>query len=115
MNPFFRAVRTTALATALIFSFTLSSAADDDWPQYRGPQADGASPSRGVFESSASVGLDVSWKRPLGSGYSGVSIADGRVVTMFSHDTSDVLSSRWGSWSTRTDRVLQAMFPLTEK
>ncbi|MEE8526055.1 MAG: PQQ-binding-like beta-propeller repeat protein, partial [Thermoanaerobaculia bacterium] len=35
------------------------------------------------------LALEVAWKRPLGSGYSSISVADGRGVTLFSDGDSD--------------------------
>ncbi len=43
--------------------------------------------------SSESVRLEVSWKRPLGSGYSGVAVADGRAMTLFSDGKDDVIAA----------------------
>lgn len=48
------------------------------------------SQAAGVLETE-SFRLDLVWKRPLGSGYSGVSVVDGRAVTMFSDGEFDNL------------------------
>ena len=45
--------------------------------------------SVGAVPTAAEVGLEVVWKRPLGSGYSGIAVADGRAVTMFSDGRFD--------------------------
>ncbi len=66
--------------------------AGSDWPQYRGPNGDGTS-TEIVFSNVDAFGLGVTWKVSIGSGYSGVSIADGRVVTMFSDGTTDVAAA----------------------
>lgn len=63
-----------------------------DWPGYRGPHADGTSIER-VFTSLDALGLELEWRQRIGSGYSGVSIAAGRVVTMFSDGNSDVIAA----------------------
>ncbi len=68
------------------------TAVGDDWPRYRGPSVDGISTAT-AFSGLDSIGLDVAWKRPIGSGYSSISIADGRVVTMFSDGASDVVAA----------------------
>jgi outer membrane protein assembly factor BamB/enterochelin esterase-like enzyme len=62
----------------------------DDWPAYRGPLADGvvrevALPGDGAPQ------LGVTWSSKLGSGYSSVTVADGRALTMFSSGESDYL------------------------
>jgi outer membrane protein assembly factor BamB len=59
-----------------------------DWPHLRGPAYDG----RASFDDEA-ANLELAWKVPLGSGYSGVSAADGKVVTMFSDADADWLAA----------------------
>lgn len=61
-----------------------------DWPGFRGPRGDGASATTGIAGQDQ-VGLNIAWKKELGSGYSGVAVADGRVVTAFSDKNDDVL------------------------
>jgi outer membrane protein assembly factor BamB/enterochelin esterase-like enzyme len=68
----------------------LAAPAAGDWPAFRGPDGDGAARADGVFDSGG-CGLSVAWKQPLGSGYSGMAVADGRVLTMFSDGTSDLV------------------------
>ena len=63
-----------------------------DWPGYRGPNVDGIAMER-VFSEFDALSLAVEWRRSIGSGYSGVSIAGGRVVTMFSDGSSDVIAA----------------------
>ena len=43
------------------------------------------------MDKAASVELEPLWRRPLGPGYSGIVVDGGRVFTMFSDGTSDVL------------------------
>ncbi len=54
----------------------------DDWPQWRGPERDGVWKEEGILETFPEDGLDVVWRTPIGSGYSGPVVADGRVYTM---------------------------------
>lgn len=63
-----------------------------DWPHLRGPAADGRVAAPGTFETGA-VGLDLVWRIPLGSAYSGVAVAGGRAVTLFSDATSDWIAA----------------------
>jgi len=51
----------------------------DDWPQWRGPQRDGTWQETGLVEKFAAPELKISWRKPIGSGYSGPTVADGRV------------------------------------
>lgn len=54
-----------------------------DWPQWRGPQRDGISRETGLMESWPRGGPPLLWRaRGLGSGYSTVSVADGRIFTL---------------------------------
>ncbi len=54
-----------------------------DWPQWRGPQRDGISSETGLLQSWSADGPAVQWRTRLGNGFSGISIANGRVFTMF--------------------------------
>ena len=47
-------------------------------------------PEQGSF-ANPNFGLEILWKKSLGSGYSGISVAEGRVVTMFSDGEFDNL------------------------
>ncbi len=83
----------TRLALSLLLgaAAAASPAADSDWPQFRGPEHNGASHS-GVL-ASASFGLEIDWKRPLGSGYSAISVVSERAVTMFTDGEKDYVVS----------------------
>ncbi len=63
-----------------------------EWTQYRGPDTLGAAEADGLF-AAADLGLRVTWKTELGSGYSRVIIAGGRAITMFSDGESDFLAA----------------------
>lgn len=63
----------------------------DAWPVFRGPVAGGPDPV-GVLPD-GTFGLVEEWKIPLGSGYSNVSVADGKAVTMFTAGDVDVLAA----------------------
>jgi hypothetical protein len=60
-----------------------------DWPQFRGPDRDGISKERGLLTSWPVSGPVVSWRKKLGEGYSGISVVDGRLYTMFSEGNDD--------------------------
>ena len=61
-----------------------------DWPLWSGPEGNLTSLGNGVFGGGA-FGLERVWTRPLGSAYSGILVADGRLVTTFSDGASDYL------------------------
>ncbi len=58
-----------------------------DWPHVRGPALDGRASAGGSLDSVSA--LEVAWNVPLGSGYSGVAVAGGRAVTLYSDGESD--------------------------
>jgi outer membrane protein assembly factor BamB len=59
-----------------------SVAHGDDWPQWLGPQRDGIWRERGVLEKFPDGGPTVNWRSPIGAGYSGPAVANGRVFVM---------------------------------
>ncbi|MBI3823410.1 MAG: PQQ-like beta-propeller repeat protein [Planctomycetes bacterium] len=57
-----------------------------DWPNWLGPNRNGASPETGLLTTWPKVGPKVLWKVPGGVGYSSVAIAQGRAITQVQHD-----------------------------
>lgn len=53
-----------------------------DWPQWRGARRDGIWREEGVLEKFAGERIPLRWTVPLGAGYSGPTIAAGRVYVM---------------------------------
>jgi outer membrane protein assembly factor BamB len=51
----------------------------DDWPQWRGPTRDGVWRESGIVEKFAKTQLDLVWRVDIAGGYSGPTVADGRV------------------------------------
>lgn len=74
------------LAVALLGISTLfsaSSALGDDWTQFRGPNRDDLSKETGLLQQWPAEGPRLAWKTTgLGGGFSGVSVAAGRIYTM---------------------------------
>ena len=73
--------RIQGLAALIVLAFSLTawphtsplrkpSKTGPGWPQFRGPNVDGISPERGVFSNLNAFGLEVVWKKEIGSGYS---------------------------------------------
>src|SRR5687767_3213282 len=54
----------------------------DDWPQWFGPKRDGVWRVGGMVEKFPAGGPKQVWKAPLGPGYSGPSVAGGRLYVM---------------------------------
>lgn len=86
------------------------TAAHADWPHLRGPATDGTVAAPGTFEKEA--GLTPRWRVPLGSGYSGVAVVDGRAVTGFADGEFDWI----GAFSVRDGSALwrRQLGPRTE-
>ncbi len=51
----------------------------DDWPQWRGTNRDGVWHEQGVVQRFERDRLPLRWRTPIGAGYSGPTVADGRV------------------------------------
>lgn len=67
----------TALALFILTSLTLPARADD-WPQWLGPQRDGVWRETGLIDKFAAKPV-YRWRTPIGAGYSGPAVANGRV------------------------------------
>ena len=54
----------------------------EDWPRWKGARGDGTWSAPELPARWPAEGLAPVWKQPIGPGYSGISVADGRVYTM---------------------------------
>ncbi len=52
----------------------------DDWPQWRGPGRDGVWRESGILEQFSGPEIPIRWKADIAGGYSGPTVADGRVL-----------------------------------
>ena len=74
---------TRLLLTTTVFASTLNFAVAGDWPTWRGPKRDGISTETGLLKQWPAGGPPLAWKvKGCGAGFSSVSVADGRVITM---------------------------------
>ena len=71
--------RLASLAALLLLA---SIAAADDWPHWLGPQSNGTSAETGLATTWPSGGPKVLWKVPGGDGYSSISVAGDRAITL---------------------------------
>ncbi len=71
---------TALVATLLCWSANPVEA--EDWPQWRGADRLGIWHEDGVIDRFPEGGLKVSWRAPVGSGYAGPAVADGRVFLL---------------------------------
>ena len=63
----------------LVAAICWGESAADEWPQWRGPNRDGVWAETGVIDKFDSPQLEWKWSVPLSSGYSGPTVAGGRV------------------------------------
>lgn len=72
----------TALCLTLFLATTAASrlVSADEWPQWRGPARDGVWREVGLLDKFASDELKIRWRAPVAAGYSGPTVADGRVL-----------------------------------
>ncbi len=74
----------------VLFIVAGSGFAKDKWPRFLGPNGDGTANAPGLFGEK--ITLDWLWIKPLGSGFSGVSVSDGKVYAMHTAGKMDALS-----------------------
>lgn len=97
----------------LSFAFVLCfSSAHADWPQWLGPDRTGVSTETGFLKSWPKNGPGVVWKKNLGEGFSGISVANGSVFTMFAEGDDEFvvcLSEESGNeiWRFRTGGMFE--------
>ena len=81
-----RRFATLLFGTWYLVGAVLTAEADNhstaEWAQWRGPNRDGISSETGFLKNWPKEGPKVLWHIPLGDGYSGISIAQGKVYTM---------------------------------
>ncbi|MDA1142371.1 MAG: PQQ-like beta-propeller repeat protein [Planctomycetota bacterium] len=62
-----------------LFVISASTTFADEWPQWRGPNRDGVWNEKGIVQKFAGPEITVKWRAPISSGYSGPTVADGKV------------------------------------
>lgn len=71
--------RSLLVLLSLLCLVLTATVAADDWPQWRGSQRDGVWRETGVVERFPSPQIALKWKAPISSGFSGPTVANGRV------------------------------------
>ena len=71
------------LGTTLLALMALLPAAAraDDWPQWLGPKRDGVWRESGIIDTFPAEGPKKKWSVPVGLGYSGPAVAEGRSMS----------------------------------
>ncbi len=59
-----------------------NSAVAEDWPQYLGPTRNSISPQKGILRSWPEKGPEVLWTAPVGKGFGGPVVKDGKVYLL---------------------------------
>lgn len=64
---------------AVVLAWVCSTSQGDDWSQWRGPHRDGVWRESGIIKKFDKPELAIAWRQKIASGYSGPTVADGRV------------------------------------
>ena len=72
----------TYVVVALVMMGMVSGALAADWPQFRGPNRNGTTPESSLPRSWPEGGPKVLWNVPVGRGYGGPAIRDGKVYLL---------------------------------
>lgn len=76
-----------------LFTLTLAAtAAADDWPRWRGPRYDGISTEKDWLDTWPAAGPKIAWKAKIGTGFSAVSVSQGRLFTMGNENDRDTVT-----------------------
>jgi outer membrane protein assembly factor BamB len=78
----------------------------EDWPQWRGPNRNGEWSESGIFETFPPNGLKMSWRAPVGIGFSSPVVADGRVFVTDSELAKPKASERVHAFEAVTGQKL---------
>ena len=72
----------SVLILAALLAITAAEGADEaaDWPQLHGPRRDGVYRGPALVDSLPSAGPAVTWRKKIGLGFAGPSVADGKLV-----------------------------------
>lgn len=67
---------------AIMFAAVAVTASAQDWPRYLGPTGDSKSPQKNLLREWPTEGPEVLWKVPVGIGYGGPVVQDGKVYLL---------------------------------
>ncbi len=82
-----------ARALATLACLLAAAVASGDWPQFRGPHRDGVSPEVNLLRSWPAGGPPRLWHVPIGEGYSHLTVAGGRIYTLFGANGGEQLAA----------------------
>lgn len=81
MSFYSACLRVACIGTLWIGSQSVATVAEE-WPQWRGPRRDGVWQESGLIQSFVGAEIPRRWTAAIGAGYSGPTVADGRVLVM---------------------------------
>lgn len=81
ISPFLIVINRSCLLVGIVFAIFVANAQADDWPQWRGPNRDGTWNESGILDKLPAE-PKVKWRTPIGTGYSGPTVANGKVYVM---------------------------------
>lgn len=79
MSRFVMRASLASLTLSAAFLAFATPASADDWPQWMGPNRDATWKESGVVDAFPEGGPKIKWRAPVGYGYSGPAVADGKV------------------------------------
>jgi hypothetical protein len=94
---------TISIVVLLIALMPVRSEADD-WPNWRGPQHNGISDETDWIGDWPAFEPVILWEQQVGTGFSSIAVADGRVYTM--GNSTRMVALEW--WKTRMPEADQA-------
>jgi outer membrane protein assembly factor BamB len=111
VTPFIRLKSILSILSIL----SIVSISHADWLQYRGPNQDGISSETGLADAWPETGPEEIWRKPLGAGYSSITVADGKLYTMYSSDADEwvvCIKADTGDelWKQRTGKIFKDSF-----
>ncbi|MEO1991366.1 MAG: PQQ-binding-like beta-propeller repeat protein, partial [Pirellulales bacterium] len=71
--------RMVGAVTICVVSCSTSVVRGDDWPQWMGPHRDNVWREKGIISTFADHPPKLLWRVPIGGGYAGAAVADGRI------------------------------------
>ena len=81
---------TIILMSSIVGAEKHEAAVQTEWHQWRGANRDGISLETGILKAWSKAGPKELWRIPLGDGFSGISVANGRVYTIFAKGEDEV-------------------------
>jgi outer membrane protein assembly factor BamB len=87
------AMAKAAGGAALVLVSLAAGSAAGDWPQFRGPHRDGVAPDAHLLRSWPASGPRRLWQVPIGEGYSHLTVAGGRIYTLYGGNGNEYLAA----------------------